>query len=102
MRNLDWLSQEKLFLHDANYATKSVMAQSNAAAIYLMKQDLVKGKRIMDKANAIYPKYPELLNNQGMYFLWIGNKGEAENKFEECLVERQGNGLCQTNLELIR
>jgi hypothetical protein len=102
MRNLDWLSQERLFLHDAQYVTQSVMAQNNAAAMYLMKRNLTGAKILMEEASEIYPKYPELLNNWGLYYLWTGKPEDASKKFEECLVARPGNGLCQGNLELVK
>lgn len=102
IRNLDWLSQERLFVHDAAYATDSVMVQSNAAAMYLMKKDLPDGEKYMERADAIYPKYPELLNNWGMYYLWNGENEKAKSKFEECLTERPGYSLCESNMELIK
>lgn len=101
VRNFDWLSQERLFLHDAKYAKESVMAQNNAAAMYLLKQDLPAAKVLMEEANEIYPQYPELLNNWGMYDLMTGKTVEAKKKFEECLLARPGNQLCQRNLELM-
>lgn len=100
VRNVDWLSQERLFLHDAEYAKDSVLVQSNAAAMYLMKGEWETGKKYMDKADEIYPKYPELLNNWGMYYLWKGNKEEAKNKFTECLRERPEYVLCVENMKL--
>lgn len=98
---MDWLTQERLFVHDAAYVTDSVMAQSNAAAMYLMKGDWETGKIFMEKASAVYPKYPELLNNWGIYFLHEGKKDEARIKFEECLAERSGYYLCENNLKLV-
>ncbi len=102
VRNLDWLSQERLFLHDGGVATGSVMAQSNKAAIYLMKNDLENAKKFMEKADEIYPKYPELLNNWGLYYSWTGKKEEAKKKFEECLVQRPGYELCERNMEIFK
>jgi|GEM_PF-2189522 hypothetical protein len=102
VRNIDWLSQERLFVHDAGYVQNSVMAQSNKAAILLMSNDLEGGKVVMEKADEIYPKYPELLNNWGMYYLWTGDKDKAMEKFEECLVERPGFYLCEGNLGLVK
>lgn len=101
VRNLDWLSQERLFLHDAEYASHSVMAQSNAAAMYMIQHNLIPAREKMEKASEIYPKYPELLNNWGLYYLWTGKKEEAKKKFEECLSERKGFYLCQGNLKLV-
>ena len=101
-RNLDWLSQERLFLHDAAYATDSVLAQNNKAAMYLKNRELERARATMEIADRIYPKYPELLNNWGLYYAWTGNKEEANNKFEECLVERPGNELCQGNLKILK
>ncbi len=101
IRNFDWLSQERLFIHDATYASDSVMAKNNAAAMYLLKQDLPAAKVLMEEANEIYPQYPELLNNWGMYDLMTGKTVEAKKKFEECLLARPGNQLCQRNLELM-
>jgi len=102
VRNLDWLSQERLFIHDATYAKDSVMAQSNAAAIFLMKKDFVKGREYLEKADKIYPKYPELMNNWGMYYLWGGEIIKAKEKFGECLIERPGYYLCESNIKLIK
>ncbi len=102
VRNLDWLSQERLFLHDGEVATGSVMAQSNKAAMFLMKNDLENAKKYMERADVIYPKYPELLNNWGLYYSWTGNKLEAKKKFEECLVARPGYELCLRNFEVIK
>ena len=102
VRNLDWLSQERLFFHDAIYAKDSVLAQNNKAAMHLKKRELEKAKMTMEIADRIYPKYPELLNNWGLYFAWTGNKEEAKKKFEECLVERPGNELCQGNLKILK
>jgi len=102
VRNFDWLSQERLFLHDAKYVTGSVMAQSNAAAMYLIGRDLEKAKPMMERASEIYPKYPELLNNWGLYYQWIGKKEEAKRKFEECLEERPGFYLCEGNLKGVK
>ena len=99
LRNLDWLSQERLFLRDASYVKQSVMAQSNAAAMYLIRGDWEGGKKFMEKADKIFPKYPELLNNWGMYYLWKGDTVKAKAKFEECLVERPEYYLCTKNLE---
>ena len=102
VRNLDWLSQERLFLHDGGVANGSVMVQSNKAAIYLMRSDLENGKKYMERADVIYPKYPELLNNWGLYYSWTGNETEAKKKFEECLTERPGYELCKGNMEIYK
>lgn len=101
-RNLDWQSQDSLFIHDATYASGSVMVQNNAAAMYLIRKDFVMAKVYLDKAETIYPKYPELMNNWGMYYLLTGDKKTAEEKFDECLQEHLGNGLCKSNLELVK
>jgi hypothetical protein len=102
VRNLDWLSQDRLFIHDAVYAKDSVLAQSNAAAMYLLRKDFVKGKEYLERAEAIYPKYPELMNNWGMYYLWIGETVKAKKQFEKCLVEIPRYYLCESNLNLIK
>lgn len=98
VRNSDWLSQERLFIHDAVYVKDSVMAQSNAAAMYLLKKDFVKGREQLEKAEAIYPSYPELMNNWGMYYWWSGDTNKAREEFEACLKERPGYYLCESNL----
>lgn len=101
VRNVDWLSQDRLFIRDAGYVKGSVIAQSNAAAMYLIRKDLVNGKIFMERADKIYPDYPELLNNWGMYYVWSGEKDLAKEKFERCLKVRPGDLLCGRNLELI-
>jgi hypothetical protein len=102
VRNVDWLSQDRLFRHDAVYAKDSVMAQSNAAAMYLLKKDFVRGKEYLEKAEMIYPKYPELMNNWGMYYLWTGDTKTARERFEKCLAEKPGFYLCEGNLEMLK
>lgn len=102
MRNLDWLSQEKLFIHDATYAKNSVIVQTNKAAMLLMKGDLEGGRSVMEEADKIYPKYPILINNWGMYFLRKGELDKAKDKFEECLRISPNNNLCNSNLVLLK
>ncbi len=102
VRNLNWLSQDSLFIHDASYVKESVLTQNNAAAMYMIRNDLVKGKEYLDKADTIYPKYPELMNNWGMYFLWKGDKEKSRQKFEECLIEKPGYYLCESNINLLK
>lgn len=102
VRNLDWLSQERLFIHDASYVKDSVMAQSNAAAVCLIKKDLVKGKEYLERAEKIYPTYPELMNNWGMYYLWLGDTKMAKEKFDFCLKEKPGYYLCENNIKLLK
>ena len=99
VRNFDWLSQKRLFLHDGEYAIESVLAQSNVAAMYLLDGEMGKGKIYMERADKIFPKYPELLNNWGVYFMRNGEVEKAKKKFEECLTERPGYELCVRNLE---
>jgi hypothetical protein len=101
VRNIDWLSQERLFIHDAEYAKDSVLVQSNAAAMYLIKRDFIKGEEYLNKAEMIYPKYPELINNRGMYYLLKGETEKAKAKFEECLVVKPEFYLCEGNLNMI-
>ena len=98
-RNVDWLSEERLFLHDGKVATQSVMAQSNMAAILLLSKRNDEAKEILTRAEAIYPTYPELMNNWGMYYWWTGNEEEARVRFERCLEVHRGNVLCGSNLE---
>jgi len=98
IRNFDWLSQKRLFLHDVKYASGSVMAQNNAAAMYFLENDLEAGRRHLEIGESIYPKYPELLNNRGVYFLRVGQPDKAVLKWEECLEERSGYELCEANL----
>ncbi len=100
VRNVDWLSQERLFIHDARYVKDSVLAQTNAAAMYLMKGDRKTGKEYMERADAIYPWYPELLNNWGMFYLQNGEREKAKEKFARCLRERPGYWLCEENMKL--
>jgi len=102
VRNVDWLSQERLFVHDAMYVKNSVMAQSNAAAMFLMNKDFVKAKEYLERAEKIFPKYPELMNNWGMYYLWSGDLSEAKSRFEKCLSEKPNYYLCKSNLNLIK
>ncbi len=101
VRNFDWMSEKSLFLHDAKYSTNSVLASSNEAAIYLSDRDFEKAKIALDRAELIYPKYPMLMNNWGIYYWWSGDKPTAKEKFEKCLLEYPENGLCKSNLDAL-
>lgn len=101
VRNINWLSQDKLFIHDVRYAKDSVMAQSNAAAMYLIRLDFVKGREYLENADKIYSLYPQLMNNWGMYYLWTGDTQMAKEKFELCLKQIRSYYLCESNLDLI-
>ena len=98
VRNLDWLSEDRLFRHDAEVVTGSVMAQNNAAAMYLMEKQPDRAKIYLDKAEMIYSKYPELMNNMGIYFWQKGDLENARMRFEECLKSYPGYQLCAGNL----
>lgn len=100
VRNFDWLSQKRLFLHDAKYASGSVMAKNNEAAMYYLNKDIVNAKKSLDSASEIFPTYPQLMNNWGMYYLWMGDKAKAREKFEECLKLYPNDSLCKLNRPL--
>jgi len=102
MRNMDWLSEERLFVTDAQYVTGSVLAQSNAAAMYLKARDFDQAKIYLEKAEAIYPLYPELMNNWGIYYWWTGDLEEANRRFEKCLESHPEDGLCTENIEALK
>lgn len=99
VRNFDWLNQKKLFIHDASYVENSVISRSNEAAMYMIEGDYEKGVKVLKQADAIYDKYPELLNNWGVYFMKNGEYERARQKFEECLTTRPGYYLCENNLD---
>ncbi len=102
VRNLDWLSQERLFIHDANYVTGSVMAQTNKAAMLLINNDFEGGNLALEKAEKIYPNYPMLINNRGAYYLHLEEYDKAREKFEECLRVNPRFSFCESNLMLVK
>ncbi|HEX8931692.1 MAG TPA: hypothetical protein VF810_00885 [Patescibacteria group bacterium] len=102
VRNIDWLSEKSLFLHDAGYARDSVMAVNNEAAMRLQEKDFTKAKDALERANKIYPDYPQLMNNWGIYYWWQGDLNMAKTKFKECLDKYPGDALCNGNIELLK
>lgn len=102
VRNLDWLSQERLFIHDANYVTGSVMAQTNKAAMLLINNDFEGGNLALEKAEKIYPNYPMLINNREAYYLHLEEYDKAREKFEECLRVNPRFSFCESNLMLVK
>ena len=102
VRNMDWLSEDRLFTRDAEYVTRSVLAQNNAAAMYLKDKNFDKAKSHLERASKIYPDYPELMNNWGIYYWWSGDVEEAKARFEKCLEVHPENGLCADNLENLK
>ncbi len=99
VRNIDWLGEDRLFIVDGKYALGSVLAQSNAAAMYIKQNKLDLAFEYLEKAEAIYPTYPELMNNWGVYYWRKGDVKSAREKFEECLDTHQDNALCRSNLD---
>lgn len=98
LRNFDWLSQKRLFLHDAKYASQSVMVRSNEAAMYIENGNLDKGYEALSAGEKIYPDYPELINNWGVYYWRKGEFRKAKEKLEECVKAHPDNPTCVHNL----
>ena len=98
-RNFDWLSERKLFINDAVYAKGSVLAQNNAAAMYLLQGKYDEAKIYLERAEAIFPKYPELMYNWGVYFFGKGDRDEAQRRLDSCLKLHKGFRLCSQKVE---
>ena len=96
VRNLDWLSQERLFVHDAKYVNGSVMAVSNEGAMRLLGRDFAGAKESLARADVIYPYYPQLMNNWGIYYEWQGEKEKAKTEYKKCM-EKTNYYLCREN-----
>ncbi len=102
VRTFDWLSEERLFIHDAAYVNESVIAKSNEAAMWVLSRNYENSLMALQKASQIYPSYPQLMNNRGMYFLSQGKIAEAKKKFEECVAKHPTYGLCISNFGLVK
>ena len=68
MRNADWTSEDTLFLKTAQTSPNSVLARSNAGAMFLLRGDYDRAKKELVLANAIYDKYPHAVNNLGLIY----------------------------------
>lgn len=98
VRSFDWLSEHNLYIHDGKIATNSVLAQSNMAAMYLKDRNFTEAKKILEKGNNIYPNYPMLVNNWGIYYWWTGNPKKALGIFKKCVKVDPGNAACRGNI----
>lgn len=79
MRNFDWLSNERLFVHDVNYAKDSVKAQSNAAYAHILLNEPEKAKISLELAEKINPSFPYLKPLWEKYYLILENNTEVNN-----------------------
>ena len=98
VRNIDWLGENRLFVKDGAYATGSVLTQSNVAAVYLMEGRPDEARIYLEKASSIYPEYPYLMNNWGIYYWQKEDLKSAKEMLEKCIEVHPQNALCTGNL----
>lgn len=82
-----WLSEESLFLATGECAPSSVLARSNAGAVYLLKGDLEKAEAELTTAMEIKPIYPKGLNNLGLVYYKKGENNKARELYLESIKQ---------------
>lgn len=78
VRNMSWRSQSKLFLATAQVSPRSVLARSNAGAMYILAGDINQGKIESLEAFKIYDKYGANNYNLGLIALMQNDDHQAQ------------------------
>lgn len=85
LRNKDWQDGFSLYKNTAAASPNSVLARNNLGAMYLLKKDYSNAKIEIEAATKIYPDYPQLLFNWGIYYQETGNEKQSEEYFLKTL-----------------
>lgn len=86
VRNADWKDGLSLYKSTAAASPNSVLARNNLGAMYLLKKDYPKARAELEEATKIYPDYPELIFNWGVYFQETGDIKRGEEYFLKTLT----------------
>lgn len=84
-RNFDWQNAFSLYQSTAASSPNSVLARNNLAAMYLEIRDFEKAESELEAADKIYPYYPHLINNWGIFYMRQGKLDKAKEYFLETL-----------------
>lgn len=85
-RNADWKDAFALYESTAAASPNSVLARNNMGAMYLLKKDYPKARAELEEATKIYPDYPQLVFNWGIYFQETGDIKKGEEYFLKTLA----------------
>jgi len=85
-RNADWKDGFSLYKSTALASPNSVLARNNLGAMYLLKKDYPRARAELEEATKIYPDYPELVFNWGIYFQETGDAKRGEEYFLKTLA----------------
>ncbi|HAU99207.1 MAG: hypothetical protein UX04_C0001G0098 [Microgenomates group bacterium GW2011_GWF2_45_18] len=102
IRNADWKNEFIFFTQMVRDAPNSVLANSNAGAMYLLSGELELADKYITIAESIYPKYIHISNNRGLYYEILGDTKKAEEKFRETLQLNPSYETAQRNLERVQ
>lgn len=84
-RNFDFKNAFSLYQSTASSSPNSVLARNNLAAMYLEIRDFEKAKSELEAADKIYPDYPHLVNNWGIFYMRQGALDKAKEYFLKTL-----------------
>lgn len=98
MRNTDWTSEDRLFLKTVQTSPNSVLARSNAGAMFLLRGDYLHAKEELERANTIYDKYPHAVNNLGLVYQYNLDYQTANSLYRKTLKISPGYLNAHVNL----
>lgn len=82
IRNIDWLTEKRLFISAGKCAPNSILSQSNLATVYYFEGNYDKAEKILLSAQKrIYDKYSKAINNLGLIYWKKGEYDKAEKEY---------------------
>ncbi len=100
-RNSEWEDNLSLYKSTARVSQNSVLARTNLAAAYLLKNDLDSAEKELKVATEIYPHYSHLLNNWGILYFRKGDFVKAKEYFFKTLERYPEYFRAHENLAII-
>ena len=86
VRNRDWHDAEAFYPKLAQTSPGSAKTHYFLGCLKAARDDPAGAVAEYDQAIAIFPAYPEALNNRGCALLTLGRLAEAKASFRDCLV----------------
>jgi Tfp pilus assembly protein PilF len=98
MRNLDWRSDETLFLHDLPRGTRSAKIRYNAGAVLLAQKRYEQAIEQFAAAAAIRPDHPNTYDLWGTSLVGLGRTEDAIRVYQQAVDRGSSNSMTYNNL----